>query len=266
MSTPGNYAPWFSAPCLYDGKYLNVTLADVISDGLFCVFFLPFGRIQSDLLELEAMKRDVLEKRGVKVYAIVTGGAVEDIARYSQGVPLIEDKNASIARMFGVAEAHRSKGFFFIDGLGLVRGRLLVGDLPVGHLKDNLLRQLNNTLKPGPESSSPGPAESASSSTTEPAESAITCTHCKKSLAGTHWSTMKCCSATYHHRYLLKLAAKGRSMINRGIDRKKFTCPNCGASGISLKVNVRPPHQHHKQLVDMIGKKTSSSLEMDLSE
>ena len=52
-----------------------------------------FGRItQSNLLEIEAFKRNVLEKKEVKIYAIVNGGA-EDIARYSQGFPLIEDKN-----------------------------------------------------------------------------------------------------------------------------------------------------------------------------
>ena len=142
---------------------------------------------------------------------MVSGGA-EDFAKISPGgikFPVIEDKNKNISRMYGmITEAHSSKAFFIIDSAGLVRGRN-VGDYPVGHLMEHMLIQLKSVkLAPGRDSHG-----GESSSAADQDKSAISCSHCKKSLANTNWSTVKCCNATFHHHHLDKWTMKGKSLM-----------------------------------------------------
>ena len=112
---PGTKAPWFSSVGFQDDKFLDISLSDFSSANQWLVLLfypLDFGYISSsELLELET-KRKELEKMNCKILAVSSDSVVvhEKFASINSGFggvhgikfPLLEDKNNSISRMYGV--------------------------------------------------------------------------------------------------------------------------------------------------------------------
>ena len=154
---PGTKAPWFSSIGYQGDKFLDISLTDFSSSSKWLVLFfypLDFGYITpSELLELEARRKE-LELMDCKILAVSSDSVVvhEQFASTNPGFggvhgikfPLMEDKNNSISRMYGVKKegaGHSFRAYFVIDSDQIVRARV-VGDLPVALGMDEMVRQV----------------------------------------------------------------------------------------------------------------------------
>jgi peroxiredoxin (alkyl hydroperoxide reductase subunit C) len=140
---PGTKAPWFSSIGYQDEKFLDISLSDFSYSGQWLVLFfyhLDFGYISpSELLELETRRKE-LEMMNCKILAVSSDSVVvhEQFVSINPGFggvhgikfPLMEDKNSSISKMYGVKKmgaGHFYRAYFIIDSDQVVRARV-VGD------------------------------------------------------------------------------------------------------------------------------------------
>uniref|UniRef100_UPI00358F8C27 peroxiredoxin-1-like n=1 Tax=Myxine glutinosa TaxID=7769 RepID=UPI00358F8C27 len=149
----GKPAPDFSGPCVVDGEFKDIKLADF--KGKYLVFFFyPLDFTFVCPTEIIAFSERAEEFR--KIECEVVGASTDshfshlawvERSRKQGGlgnmkIPLLADKTCAIARDYGVLKEDEGiayRGLFIIDGNGILR-QITINDLPVGRSVDETLR------------------------------------------------------------------------------------------------------------------------------
>lgn len=134
----GDAAPAFSA---IDDTGASLTLADLLADGPFVLYFYP-ADFTPVCTKQACMFRDIhpeLVDAGLRVIGISAQGASSHTAfkqKYALPFPLLADKDKQVAKAFGVLTmGFMRRASFLIDGDGMIVDRL-TADLRVQKHED----------------------------------------------------------------------------------------------------------------------------------
>ncbi|XP_050294517.1 peroxiredoxin-like isoform X1 [Anthonomus grandis grandis] len=150
---PQQPAPVFKGTAVVNGEFKDISLEDY--KGKYVVFFFyPLDFTFVCPTEIVAFSDRIEEFK--KINTVVVGCSTDShfshlawiqTPRKSGGlgdmkIPLLADKNLSIAKAYGVlheASGVAFRGLFIIDGNGIIR-QMTINDLPVGRSVDETLR------------------------------------------------------------------------------------------------------------------------------
>jgi peroxiredoxin (alkyl hydroperoxide reductase subunit C) len=157
---PGCLSPNFSSTCVKSGQVFSVNLESLRGKMVLLLFYpLDFGYIcPTEIMAIQDIMME-LEANNCTVLAISSGSVLSKVAFLStpkhegglEGVDigLVEDKEGSIARSYGVQRedsGYSYRSMVVLDKEGLVVARMLV-DLPIGLGVKEALRIVKDTNK-----------------------------------------------------------------------------------------------------------------------
>jgi len=159
---PGMMAPEFQGMSIQSGTFSDCSLSTLLSKksrALLFFFPLDFGHIAaSELLEIEKIRKKLLGL-GCRVAAISRDSVLsheqfsllspECGGVYGINFPLIEDVSLEISRDYGMLNesyGHSFRGYFIVDPVGIVKGRVCC-DLPVGIYAGDILEHVKKLVE-----------------------------------------------------------------------------------------------------------------------